>query len=342
MSDEPKPAAEDPTAREQIEPGLADEPGQVDLPGPAAISALLERHNLPALHSIEPIDGGEVNGMLLVNGEMVLRINRRDPQLPKLAKEALVYRRLRRSTDVPGPEVLALDTARDIVPFDVLILSHVEGLDGNAAWANFDVETRERLSEEIGRFFGSIHGLAWAAYGDFNVAHGNIGQYSRWSDMLLLRLQRAAEQALETGALPQPLVYAVITELNDADSVLDTASAPALVHGDLHLGNLLFAERDGGWHVAAILDWEWCWTADAAWEIAALTAQRADEAPVVDAFIYGYRERHPVAIDLRSRIHLYRLAQHLEGAVIAHTHFADEPQRRAEHEARLQRLMRRG
>jgi aminoglycoside phosphotransferase (APT) family kinase protein len=137
------------------------------------------------------------------------------------------------------------------------------------------------------------------------------------------------------------LIDGVLTEINDGDSVLETASLPALVHGDLHAGNFLLKQQDADWHVTAILDWEWAFTADAAWEFAALDFRRSDADPVGDAFLYGYRERHPVQSDLRSRVHLYRLMLHLEGAVIAQRHFASDPNLRRRHEYVLRRLLRR-
>jgi aminoglycoside phosphotransferase (APT) family kinase protein len=308
--------------------------------GRDAIAALLQRHHLPQLDSVEPMSGGEANSTLLLNGELVLRLNRGDPHLPRLAKEATIYRRLRRSTDVPCPEVLALDTAHDLVPYDALILSRVAGVSGATVWGSLDDDTREALSEEAGRMCGSIHGLQWPAYGDFDAATRTFGQYPRWTDLLLARLEQIAEQARATGALPSPLIDAVLTELNDSDSVFGTASRPTLVHNDLRIRHMLLEQRDGTWHITAILGWERAFTADAAWEFADLWNRRPAEDLLGDAFLYGYRERHAVQADLRSRIHLYRLMRHLERAVIAHTHFAAEPERRLRHERALRKLLR--
>ena len=304
-----------------------------------ALAALLERRILGPLHSVEPISGGDVNLMILLNGEMVLRLNVRDPHLPKSAKEALIYRRLHQSTLVPCPEVLALDTARDLVPYDALILSRVPGVNAGTVWAALDEDTREALSEEAGRLCAEIHGLRWPAYGDFDAKTGTFGQYWRWTDMLLARLEEVAAQALALKALPQILIDGVVTELNDGEAVFETASRPVLVHGDLHIGNLLVEQAPSGddarWHITAILDWEWSLTADAAWELAGLWSSPAKVARLGDAFLYGHRDRPWVASHLWSCIHLYNLTFHAERAVSAQAHFTATPEWRCSHELSL-------
>lgn len=298
-----------------------------------ALEALFERHNLPRPAAVMPLPGFETDGWLLVDGAIVVR--RGEPQDHALAKEALIYRRLRRATDVPCPEVLALDRQHDLVPYDVLMLGYVHGANGTLVWEGLDEHARERLFEEVGRMVGTVHGLQWAAFGDFNPDTRTFGQYPRWTDMLLHRLAQVVEEARSSTALPQPLIDGALTELNDGDSILETSSPPALAHGALHTGNLLLSNREDGWHVAAILDWEHALTTDAAWEFAALGFGRSDDDPVGDAFLYGYRERHALQSDLRSRTHLYRVMLHLEGAV----HATDDARRR-EHERALLRLLR--
>jgi hypothetical protein len=163
------------------------------------LAALLERHNLGLFHSAVPLNGGEVNPMLLVNGELVVRLNQRDLHLPKCAKEALIYRRFRREASVPCPEALALDTRRDLVPFDVLVLTYVEGVQGSEIWPQLDLPACEELSEELGGLFGSIHELCWPIYGDF------FGLRSiRWIDVVMHKLLDAYVQVARLKLVPQP------------------------------------------------------------------------------------------------------------------------------------------
>lgn len=312
---------------DSIAPPMAAEPPR------EAVAALLERYNLPAVETLAlvPGSGGDA---FMINGELLLRLDG-DAQSPRLAKEATIYRRLRRSTDVPCPEVLAFDRARDLVPADALILTRPRGIKGSEIWDGLSVDAREAVSEEAGRMCGAIHTLHWTGYGDFNVATGTFGQYPRWTDLVLSRVEHLANKAIDRGALPPALVYAALTQLNDGDSVLTAASHPLLTHGNLHAANLLLEEREGQWRISAIVGWEHALTADAGYEFATMSLRGPERRPLADTFVHGYRERHALQNDLRSRIQLYRVVLHLEGAIT-------DPEGRPRHEQALRRLAGRG
>lgn len=336
--DLPPAAKTEPTAPPKVEESALS--AALRLPeylSPEGLSALLERYHLAPLRSAEPLVAGSWGDALLVNGEVVMRFGQEEAACANLLKEAVIFRRLNRSSDVPAPEVIALDTKRDIIPYDVLIVTYLQGMSGAAVWKTLTYEARDALSEEVGRMLGAIHGLLWSSYGEFNPEAATFGRYSRWTDMLLERAANGAEQAVATGSLPQGIVDGVITELNDGDSVLATASKPVLVHSVLDASNLLFQERDGIWHVAAILNWGSSLTADAAWEFAIQSFRRAETSLLGDAVLYGYRERRPVQTDLRSRMLLYKLLCHVEAATAAHAR--GDMRRRTGHENALRKLL---
>lgn len=305
----------------------------------AGLAALMERHGLGSLQTVEPLRGGEVNPMLLVNGAVVVRFNRRDPHLPKLAKEALIYRRLRRETEVPCPDVLALDTARDLVPYDTLMLSYIEGVQGSVIWPQLDLAAREQLSEALGRMCAAIHRLRWTVYGEL-VAGAEWGVRSaRWTDVVLAQIERDYERALGHGLIPPRVLDGLVTTLNEGEAIFDTAEQPALTHTDLGLWNIVLREEGGMWRVAAILDWEWAITADPAWEFADLWSDPSDPYPLPDPFLTGYKERRPLPHELRPRRALYRLLHHFEMVNVCAAHFAATPERAQFHLAAIKRLL---
>jgi aminoglycoside phosphotransferase (APT) family kinase protein len=279
------------------------------------LAALLERHQLGALETIKTLEGGTVNPLLLVNDRLVLRFNRRDPDLPKLSWEALIYQRLQSIPDLPGPEVLALDSARDLAPFDVLILSYVEGVRADTVWPSLDSAAQEQVSEELGRICATIHNLEWPVYGEFvSLADQSLSSV-RWTDVVCRKIERAYARAAATSALPTRLLDGLVTALNDGDAVFNEASPPTLTHTDLWLPNVVLCQVGASWQVAALLDWEWSIVADAAWEFANLWSYPADSYPLPDAFIAGYRSRRALPSDLRVRQRLYRLLYFFEAAV---------------------------
>lgn len=274
-----------------------------------ALAALLERHALGSLNTVEPLPNGAA---LLINGEIVARIEATGAT--RLPWEALVFRRLRHSTDVPVPDVLALELARDPALGDALLLRYVDGVNGDTVWPSFDGAQREQISEELGRMIGSAHALHWPVYGDYLGSNGLIRSRS-WSDVVYPRIVACYEEAAALGLFEPRFLDAFVTLLNDGDALFEAASPPTLVHTDLALRHLRLRQEGNRWHIAALLGWGESLLADAAWEWAALWRDPTAANPLPDGLRYGYRERHPLQDDLRVRQRLYRVLLSMERAV---------------------------
>jgi aminoglycoside phosphotransferase (APT) family kinase protein len=275
-----------------------------------ALAALLERHGLGPLRSVTPIDGGAASQMLRVNDDLVLRLNGRDPHLPRLTWERHIYERLRRA-GVPVPGVLALDTQRDLVPFDALLLNYVDGVSGASVWASLDAEAKAHVSEELGRISAASHALNWPSYGRFVGVADDDMRSDRWTDVITHRVIDVYGRVAQRDLLPPRVLDALVTTFNDGDALYAGASTPTLVHTDLWLGNVLLHHDRGHWHVMAVLDWEWAFVADDAWEFATMWRDN-DPWPLAESFMRGYRERRPLPPDWRVRQRLYRLLDTLE------------------------------
>lgn len=276
----------------------------------AALAALLERHGLGPLETVDALNAGA--GMLLVNGDLAIRCS---AQSLLLRKEALIYRRLALLPDVPGPEVLALDTARDLLPCDALILRHVPGVVGSAIWSSLDSVQREQISEELGRICGMIHGLHWSVYGGLIPEDMHELRSARWTDIVLQKAVRVYEQASRRGLLSRRVLDAFATTVSDSESVITTPEPPVLTHTDLGMWNVLLRQEGACWRIAAVLGWESALTADPAWEFAALWSVPINAYPLPDSFMHGYKERQLPPTDLHIRQRLYRTIYHLEQAL---------------------------
>lgn len=316
-------------AVEQLIPGVTHD----------GLTALWERHGLGTIATIAPMAGGGVNPMLLVNDACVLRFNRRDPHLPKLAWEASLYRRMSQSSVSVCPQVLALDTARDLVPYDVLVLSYIAGVAADGVWPQLRAAVQEELSEELGRICGAIHSMPWNSYGEYVTLPQDSLQSARWADIVFDKFRRMYAQATALDLLPLPLLDALITTLSDGDAVLESAAAPALTHTDLQLSNVLLRQEQDRWRIVGVIDWEWALVADPIWEFAELWSSPDDLYPLPDAFLYGYKQRHPLPLDFRIRQRLYRLVHHFEMLLVCTRHWPDAPQSIQYHRAAIDRLL---
>lgn len=305
-----------------------------------AVAALLERYQLGQLHKVERLPSAEGDPMLLVNGELMMRFSQSDAQSSVLAKEALIYRRLRLITDVACPDVLAFDTQHDLVPFDVLVQTHVQGQSGNAVWSKLDTLARELLSEELGRMCAAMHNIPWSVYGDLVPDGLNFIQSARWTDVVLRDLEVMYNYVAEHSLLPQRLLDGLLTTVNDGDAIFDAAEAPVLTHAALGWSNILLQQNGSQWHLVGIVDWKQARLADAAWEFASLWHDPEALYPLPDAFMYGYKERRALPKELRIRQRFYRLLDHFRMLSVCHQQFASEPAHAQGHVTAIERLLR--
>lgn len=67
---------------------------------------------------------------------------------------------------------------------------------------------------------------------------------------------------------------------------------PVLVHNDAHPANVLVAQRDRAWHLAAWIDWEFAWVADPDWDLARFAFfGTAQVGAIPESFWIGYGRR---------------------------------------------------
>ena len=70
------------------------------------------------------------------------------------------------------------------------------------------------------------------------------------------------------------------------------APLPMLVHNDAHPANVLVTQRDGAWHLAAWIDWEYAWLADPDWDLARFAFfGTAQVGAIPETFWIGYGRR---------------------------------------------------
>jgi aminoglycoside phosphotransferase (APT) family kinase protein len=148
-------------------------------------------------------------------------------------------------TDVPVPQAVALCADVDVLGGPFYLMSFVDGVvfDRADALARLDRDGARTTCEQLVDTLGVLHTVDPAAVGlgDFGRPEGFLArQVKRWHGQW---------QASQTESRPQ--LGPVVDRLN---ATLPQSSAPAIVHGDYRLTNVMFSpdlER-----IAAVVDWE--------------------------------------------------------------------------------------
>ncbi|MFD8703366.1 phosphotransferase family protein [Kitasatospora sp. NPDC059648] len=195
------------------------------------------------------IEGGRSNLTYILSDDSRRWVLRRPPLGHVLATAHDMGREYRvmsalRDTDVPVPRMLLIDHGTDALGAPWYLMEHVSGL------AHRDRETLAALGEKrveaLGRHLvetlAALHRIDPAAVGlaDFGRPEGYLErQLRRWSTQL--------EKSRSRDLPDLDRLHALLSER------LPASPAPALVHGDYRLDNVLVDDSDT---ITAVLDWE--------------------------------------------------------------------------------------
>jgi aminoglycoside phosphotransferase (APT) family kinase protein len=203
----------------------------------------------------ERFAGGQSNPtyrLRAASGDYVLRKKPPGPLLPSahaVEREFRVMRALA-PTAVPVPEVYALCEDEAVTGRAFYVMQH---LDGRIFWdqrlPGIARDERRQMFLSMNRVIADLHSVDYAALGldDFGRPGNYMArQIARWS-----RQYRASE------TVQQPAMDALIDWL---PAHLPPEGAPAIVHGDYRMDNLVFHKTEP--RVIGVLDWELSTTGD--------------------------------------------------------------------------------
>jgi fructosamine-3-kinase len=209
--------------------------------------------------------------------------------------EAHMLRVLRATGAIPVPEVRHAEAG-------LLVLTFVESggrIDG-------------RVQRHAAELLAALHGVGAKAFGfDRDTVIGPLAQLNPWTVSWLeffrdRRLLAMAREAHGAGRLPAPILAKAERFADRLERFIEPGAAPALIHGDLWIGNVL--ARDG--RIAAFID-PAIYYADAEIELAYSTLFGTFSEP----FFMRYRELRPIRpgfFEARREIYtLYPLLVHV-------------------------------
>lgn len=198
-----------------------------------------------------PLPGGHSNVTMLIKRDDVEVVLRRPPRppLPPGAHDILREARLLQwleHTAVPVPRILAICESDDVLGAPFAVMSYVPGyvIEGTLPAGLEASAERRRAAESFVDALVAVHavdveraGLTWL---------GRPGHY----------LERQLRRFSGTWEISRTRELTAMTELERRlRAGLPVPGETTLIHGDVRLGNAIFAPEPPA-HVAALLDWE--------------------------------------------------------------------------------------
>ena len=215
--------------------------------------------------TVRPIEAGQYNDVLLVDGELIFRFPRFAEGVRTLATETAILRGLRGAITLPIPDPIyrSLDsgivgqafTGYRLIPGEPLWLDTFRAIDDEA--------TLDRLAGQLATFLRELHGVP--VEGAIACELPVPDHRAHWSD-LYARIRAKLFPHMSPAARERVGEHFEAV-LDDWESF---AFKPVLVHGDFGTGNILFDARAGA--IAGVVDFGSAHLDDPALDVAALAS----------------------------------------------------------------------
>ncbi len=266
-----------------LDPALGDERR-------AALRILL--HEVGELDDVERLTGGmfaTTYRVTLADGRrVVVKTAPTDPgrlltyERDLLRTEAEVYALAAGRPELLMPEVLLTDFSRTVLPGDVLVVTHLDGvpLTDLRAQTPLSEQDEARVQHQLGGLMARLHTVRGPRFGYPNAASGLVGD--TWPEAFTRMVEALLTDAARWGTvLPADRVRTAVARHRAA---LAEVVVPSLVHTDLWSGNLFV--DPGSLRLVGVIDTERSVWGDPLLELAG--ADQTGRGPVPEALIAGY------------------------------------------------------
>jgi len=255
-----------------------------------AAAIICARHHLPYA-SLRRSQQGE-NIIFFVDERWVIKIFAPFRQSYSREKAALEFAHGKLGIETP-----VILCAGELEGWSYLVLTRLSGIPAREAW--LDIELHERI--EI------VSGLGVA----LKCLHRHAAPLSKpalnhdWHKFIERQARTSVERQRACGANPEWLESLPIY-IAARLGLLPAEYEPALLHGDVHAGNLLLAQENGHWKITGLFDFGDSFCGVHEYDFVApgvLMAQGSRELQRAMLLAYGYQESQ-LDMNLRARLML--------------------------------------
>jgi hygromycin-B 7''-O-kinase len=210
----------------------------------AAVREICRRHNLPVQHVEAGYPG--TNAVFVVDDAYVVKIYA--PFCPEdFDLERELYALLGANPRLPVPQLIAQGILEDQIRWPYIIIDFKPGAPIREVRARIPDHSLQRIAAELGEMVRVLHRTPIEPL--TSLPHTQTS----WQQFVRQRQVEVAEAALWEGILPEPVVAEIPEFL--ASVLDDDAAVPlALLNGDLTEDHVLLEQRNGKWHISALID----------------------------------------------------------------------------------------
>ncbi len=272
------------------------------------LQSIWDFHDMGHIEQLVQPSGGAVNRLWIVNDAYVIRFDVIEWQggISRYTGEKWAYEMLS-STDVPVPQVIALDTRKTLAPYDYLIMTKLPGKTISASLPDLTMEAQHGLAYAAGQHLAALHSYELDQFGLlFEIFAGTNSP--DWTAFVNNFYEDYGQQCVTMGVVSADIWARIQAVMVKMQPLFASVQRGRLVHGDYHLSNLL--QQDG--RLTGILDFEWATSGDASWDFRIDDQLEGNSPGSREAFYAGYISRRPLPEQHRERVSFYRIGLYLD------------------------------
>jgi hygromycin-B 7''-O-kinase len=255
-----------------------------------AAASICARHNL-SYASLRRSRHGE-NIIFFVDRLFVIKIFAPFRQCYLREKAALEF-----ANGKLGVETPATLHAGEIEGWSYLVMTRLAGFTARKVWPEVGERDRIEIVSRLGAALKNLHGHA--------PPLSDPALNRDWSGFIERQAQNCVERQRDCGANPEWL-ESLPAYIAARLPILSVERKPVLLHGDVHLGNLLLAQENGRWKISGIFDFGDSFCGFHEYEFVApgvLMTQGSRSLQRAFLLAYGYEESE-LDLSLRARLML--------------------------------------
>jgi Ser/Thr protein kinase RdoA (MazF antagonist) len=223
------------------------------------VKAICQKEGIPC-QTIQPLSGGQVNAVFLVDGKHILRLGAREDAGQRLERETALLRSL--AGQIPVAKVQAFGQEQG---FFYQVQQFMPGKKLYSVWKNLTAGEQETIAAELAASLKILHS---ATFSDFGEGRQDSKRYATWTDYLSDKFQDTVEEISDLQIRMVPgFIETAVNYFNEHKNALQEG-VPTRVHSDINLSNILV---DKG-KISAILDFEFAMQAPADYELQTIEA----------------------------------------------------------------------
>ena len=272
---------------------------------------IFDKLDFGKVQDISSFKDGMVNDIFLLNDKYVLKVNSSHPEIPKMAREAAVYRKLR-DYGVLVPVLHDYYDGNGSFEYPYVLIDKVPGLNLKDQWDTLSQEKKNNLIFELGKILASIHSVnPKDLYLDEDITFsGNVRKD------IDDRITKIAQHLRSSKVLEDELVNRIESYYKESEAFNLGYVQSSLSHGNYGFPNIIVSNGK----TLGIIDWEWARFSHSEEELATVLYRGLapslfignEGEDLLNAFKRGYNSIYKISEKFEERYLMYALLYFLK------------------------------